>query len=284
MTKASSESPATQASLSLEVLLYGLVVLLALWLRFAKLDLYPLTDREAEHVLAASGLVETPSESPVHRAFTSLAFTFSGESDAAARWAPALAGVLLVLTPLLLRRQIGRGGSILERAPAGDFTDIVDRVSDSRRYNSGGPWHNRSPFLLISGRVEWAGAFLGLALVSGPAALTGLASLGVGAGVFAILRKRRRDTDVALAFPIPKSLAWRSGLVAGGVVALFAATGAGFFPDSLQGVFEGLGVWVNGWFQSSEILATTLLVALFAYEPLVFAAGTAGSDRPGEER
>ncbi len=58
-------------------------------------DMYPLTDREAEHALAASGQVETPSESPVHQAFTSLAFTFSGESDAAARWAPALAGVLL---------------------------------------------------------------------------------------------------------------------------------------------------------------------------------------------
>ena len=112
MTVAAKQSAKTtvgQASLSLEVLLYGLVVLLALWLRFAKLDVYPLTDREAEHALAASGRVETPSESPVHQAFTSLAFTFSGESDAAARWAPALAGVMLVLTPLLLRNQIGEG-------------------------------------------------------------------------------------------------------------------------------------------------------------------------------
>ena len=277
MTKASSESPATQASLSLEVLLYGLVVLLALWLRFAKLDLYPLTDREAEHALAASGLVETPSESPVHRAFTSLAFTFSGESDAAARWAPALAGVLLVLTPLLLRSQIGRGAAFLSALllAISPILWTASRTADGTTLAALGI--TAALFLLTSGRVEWAGAFLGLALVSGPAALTGLASLGVGAGVFAILRKRRRDTDVALAFPIPKSLAWRSGLVAGGVVALFAATGAGFFPDSLQGVFEGLGVWVNGWFQSSEILATTLLVALFAYEPLVFAAGTAGA-------
>jgi len=280
LTKASSQSTATQASLSLEVLLYGLVVLLALWLRFAKLDMYPLTDREAEHALAASGQVETPSESPVHQAFTSLAFTFIGESEAAARWAPALAGVLLVLTPLLLRSQIGRGAAFLSALllAISPVLWTASRTADGTTLAALGI--TAALFFLISGRVEWAGALLGLALVSGPAALTGLASLGVGAGVFAILRLRRSRrqsaTDVALTSPIPKSLAWRRGLVAGGVVALFAATGAGFFPDSLPGIFEGLGVWVQGWFQGSGIPAVTLLLVLFAYEPLVFAAGTAG--------
>ena len=278
MTKAASHSTATtegQASLSLEVLLYGLVVLLALWLRFAKLDVYPLTDREAEHALAASGRVETPSESPVHQAFTSLAFTFSGESDAAARWAPALAGVLLVLTPLLLRSQIGRGAAFLS-ALLLTISPVLwtsSRTADGTTLAALGI--TAALFFLISGRVEWAGAFLGLALVSGPAALTGLASLGVGAGVFALLQ-RRPNSDRALVFPIPKSLAWSRGLVAGGVVALFAATGAGFFPNSLQGAFEGLGVWVKGWFQGGGIPAITLLLVLFAYEPLVIAAGAAG--------
>ena len=112
MTKAASR-PEAQASLSLEVVLYGLVVLLAVWLRFAQLDLYPLTDREAEHALAATTSAESRSESSAHQALTSLAFTFRGESDSAARWAPALAGVLLVLTPVLLRNQIGRGPAFL---------------------------------------------------------------------------------------------------------------------------------------------------------------------------
>jgi hypothetical protein len=54
------------------------------------------------------------------------------------------------------------------------------------------------------------------------------------------------------------------------------ATGAGFFPDSLQGIFEGLGGWVSGWFQGGGIAVTTLLGALFAYEPLVAVAGGIG--------
>ena len=281
MTKASSLSTARtepQASLSLEVLLYGLVVLLALWLRFAELDMYPLTDREAQHALAASGQAEAPSESPAHQALTSIAFTFGGESDAAARWAPALAGVLLVLTPLLLRRQIGRGAAFLSALllAISPVLWTASRTADGTTLAALGI--TAALFFLISGRVEWGGALLGLALVSGPAALTGLASLAVGAGVFALLQRsrRRRDSDRALVSPIPKSLAWRRGLVAGGLVALFAATGAGFFPDSLQGVFDGLGIWLKGWFQSSGIPAITLLLVLFAYEPLVFAAGTVG--------
>jgi len=281
LTRAASKSTATteaRASISLEVLLYGLVVLLAVWLRFAKLDMYPLTDREAEHALAAIGQVENPSESPVHRAFTSLAFTFSGESDAAARWAPALAGVLLVLTPLILRSQIGRGAAFLSALllAISPVLWTASRTADGTTLAALGI--TAALFFLVSGRVEWAGAFLGLALVSGPAALTGLVTIGVGAGVFALFQRRRRRSDsaAALASPIPKTLAWRRGLVAGGVIALLAATGAGFFPDSLQGIFEGLGVWVKGWFQGSGIPAITLLLVLLAYEPLVFAAGSAG--------
>ncbi len=281
MTVAASK-PEAQASLSLEVLFYGLIVLLAVWLRFAKLDLYPLTDREAEHALAASTSGDLRSESPAHRALTSLAFTFRGESETAARWAPALAGVLLVLTPVLLRSQIGRGPAFLSALllAISPVLWTASRTADGTTLAALGI--TAALFLLINGRIEWAGATLGLAVVSGPAALTGLTSIGVGALVFAILRRsrsrsrRREDSGATLAIPVPQSLAWRRGLVAGGLVALFVASGAGFFPDSLQGIFEGLGSWVSGWFQGSGIDVTTLLVALLAYEPLVAVAGGIG--------
>ena len=281
MTVAASK-PEAQASLSLEVVLYGLIVLLAVWLRFAKLDLYPLTNREAEHALAASTSGDLRSESPAHRALTSLAFTFTGESETAARWAPALAGVLLVLTPVLLRSQIGRGPAFLSALllAISPVLWTASRTADGTALAALGI--TAAIFLLMSGRIEWAGAALGLAVVSGPAALTGLTSIGAGAGVFAILRRSRSRSrlqsasDAALASPIPKSLVWRRGLIAGGLVALFVATGGGFFPESLQGIFEGLGGWVSGWFQGSGIAVTTLLVALFAYEPLVAVAGGIG--------
>ncbi len=276
MTVAASR-PEAQASLSLEVLLYGLVVLLAVWLRFAQLDLYPLTDREAEHALAATTSAESRSESSAHQALTSLAFTFRGESDSAARWAPALAGVLLVLTPVLLRNQIGRGPAFLSTLllAISPVLWTASRTADGTTLAVLGI--TAAFFLLVSGRIEWSGAFLGLALVSGPATLTGLTSLLAGAGVYAILRRRRSNAGSDLAFPIPKSLAWRRGIIAGGLVALFVATGAGFFPDSLQGFFEGLGSWVSGWFQGSGIAAVTLLVMLLAYEPLVMVTGGIGT-------
>ncbi len=267
-----------QPSLSLEVLLYALVVLLAMWLRLARLDLYPLTDREAEHALAASTSSDplAGSESPAHRTITSLAFTFSGESEAAARWAPALAGVGLVLTPAFLRRQIGRGPAFLSALllAISPVLWTASRTADGTTLAALGI--TAAAFLLVSGRIEWSAAFLGLALVSGPAALTGLTSIGAGAGVFAILRRRRTNPGGTLAYPIPKSQAWLRGLAIVGMIAVLVATGAGFFPDSLQGIFEGLGSWVSGWFQSSGIAVATLLVMLMVYEPLVSVAGGIG--------
>ncbi|MFQ5922007.1 MAG: hypothetical protein ACE5M4_04120 [Anaerolineales bacterium] len=267
-----------QPSLSLEVLLYALVVLLAIWLRFVRLDLYPLTDREAEHALAASSSSEwiAGSNSPAHRALTSLAFTLGGESEAAARWGPALAGVGLILTPALLRRQIGRGpaflGALLLAISPVVWT--ASRTADGTSLAALGI--TASAFLLVGGRIEWSAAFLGLALVSGPAALTGLTSIGAGAGVFSVLRRRRSNPGGTLAYPIPKSQAWLRGFAIVGLIALLVATGAGTFPDALRGFFEGLGSWVSGWFQSSGVAVATLLVMLIAYEPLVSVAGSIG--------
>ncbi len=268
----------TQPSLSLEVVLYALVVLLAAWLRLAQLGNYPLTDRESEYALAASTSDQWTaiSDSPAHRALTGLAFALGGESESAARWAPALAGLGLVLTPVLLRRQIGRGPAFLAvlLMAISPILWTASRTADGTTLAALGI--TAAGFLLVSGRIEWSAAFLGLALVSGPAALTGLSSIGLGAGVFALLRRRRANPDGTLAHPIPKSQAWRRGLAIGTVVALLAATGMGAFPDSLQGIFKGLGNWVSGWYQSSGIAVPTLLMMFLAYEPLVSLAGGVG--------
>lgn len=281
MTRAPSKqeiSSAGQASLSLEVLLYALVVLLAMWLRLARLDLYPLTDREAEHALAAgtSGEAFAASGSAAHRTLTSLVFTLGGESEAAARWAPALAGVALILTPTLLRRKIGRGPAFLSALllAISPVLWTASRTADGTTLAALGI--TAAAFLLVSGRIEWSAAFLGLALASGPAALTGLTSIGAGAGVFAVLRRRRTKSGGTLAYPIPETQSWLRALAIAGTIAVLVATGAGIFPDSLQGIFEGLGIWVSGWFQSSGIAVVTLLVMLLAYEPLVSVAGGSG--------
>ncbi|MFQ5942186.1 MAG: hypothetical protein ACE5JF_01405 [Anaerolineales bacterium] len=261
-----------EASLSLEVVLYALVVLLAVWLRFARLDLHPLTNHEAEHALAAS-TSEFASDSPAHGALTSLVFAVGGESESTARLIPALAGIGLILTPVLLRRQIGRGPAFLGTLllTLSPVLWAASRTADGTSLAALGI--TTAIFLLIGGHLEWSAAFLGLAVVSGPVALTGLISIGAGAGVFTLLRRRSTAT---LDYPIRTDHPWIKGLGIVVLVALVVASGIGFFPDSLQSIFDGLGSWVGGWFQSSGIAAVTLTVMLLIYEPLVFAAGGAG--------
>ena len=267
----------SRPSLSLEILLYFALVAMAFWLRFAQLGVHPLSDQEARHALAAAGSGETLSDSPAHRALAGLAFTLSGESETAARWAPALAGVALVLTPLLLRSQIGRGPAFLAALlmAISPILWTASRTADGTTLAALGVV--AALFLLIGGRVEWSAGFLGLALASGPAALTGLTSIGVGAGVFEILRRRRRNSGAAVAFPFPKTQAWLRGLAVLGLVALIAATGAGFFPESVGGIFQGLGTWVSGWLERSGVAVGALLLMLLAYEPLVTLIGGVGT-------
>jgi hypothetical protein len=267
------EKDRSKPSLSLEILLYTLVVLLAVWLRFARLDLYPLAHREAEQALSASSASEPPSDSPAHRTVARLLFTLSGESESAARWGSALAGVGLVLTPVLLRRKIGKGpaflGSLLLAISPVLWT--ASRTADGAMFAALGI--SAALYLFAAGYIDWAAGFFGLALVSGPSALTGVASIGVGAAFFEILRRRRSET---LSSPFPRSIPWARSIAITAFVALLVATGMGFFTSSLQGIFQGLGTWMSGWFESSGVAFFTLLIVLMAYEPLIFAAGAIG--------
>ncbi|MEW5958589.1 MAG: hypothetical protein AB1801_12735 [Chloroflexota bacterium] len=100
------------AWLTVETLLYGLIVVLAVGLRLWHLGSYPLSGVEAEQSLTALALyhgqpVEAGQYSPLLLSLNTLTFLLFGTGDAAARLAPALLGVALALLPLTLRRQLG---------------------------------------------------------------------------------------------------------------------------------------------------------------------------------
>ncbi len=101
--------------INLEVILYLALVLLALILRVAQLDAVPLTNIEARQALAAwrvvsPGAAGTPiiADSPLLFTLHSLMFTLLGPSEFSARILTALAGVALMLTPLLFRDLLGK--------------------------------------------------------------------------------------------------------------------------------------------------------------------------------
>ncbi|MCK6630216.1 MAG: glycosyltransferase family 39 protein [Anaerolineae bacterium] len=104
--------------LTLEAVLYTLLIGLTLALRLGYLGWYPLSAAEAAQSWPALQLYrgELPtaeSYSPLLLSLNALAFWLFGVSDATARLAPALLGMLLTLLPLTLRRQLGVRVSLL---------------------------------------------------------------------------------------------------------------------------------------------------------------------------
>lgn len=272
----------SRASVSVETLLYAGLLVTAVWLRFANLGWLPLSELEARQALAAvfgGPAAANVASSPAYQTLTGLAFTLSGESEAAARWAPALAGVALAMTPLMLRRIVGHGVAFVAAALM-VFSPILWTASrEATGATLAALGVVGAMYLLMGGHLLWSAVLIGVALVSGPSALTGLATVGAGVAVFAVIRRRRSNPTIALAYPFPTDLpseVWLRSLAIGGLVALALATGIGFFPEALSGAFDGLGTWASGWFQSSGVAAATLLLALVAYEPLVALIGGIG--------
>jgi hypothetical protein len=107
-------------AIRLETLLYVVVVLLALTLRVAELDTLPLSADEATPALAAfkllypqSFVTATTAPSPWVFGVQAISFNLLGANEFAARILTALAGVGVVLSPLLFRRVIGRSRAFL---------------------------------------------------------------------------------------------------------------------------------------------------------------------------
>lgn len=272
-------------SVSLEAVLYLSLGLLAAWLRFAHLDQPPLNDLEAAAALTAadspfaSDPVTVPS--PAYRSLTAAVFGLRGADEAAARWVPAAAGLLLVFTPLLLRRELGAGPTVaavglLAISPA---LWTASRSAGGSSLAALGVMAGSMLLVRAGSRprpnLELAAAAGGLALVSGAPGFTGLLSVGAGWLVSRTV-SRRRGNPHAETLPFPTDYgdasALRALLVAGAVVAVLGA-GLGFLPDGLRGVFDGLGAWASGWVQRGGQPAGTVLLQLPAYEPLVLAFG-----------
>ncbi len=100
------------AWLTIEVLLYGLIVVAALGLRLWGIGSTPLSNSEAVQSLAAWNVYhghqpEASLYSPLLLSLNSLTFFLIGASDGSARLAALLLGMLLVILPVTLRRQLG---------------------------------------------------------------------------------------------------------------------------------------------------------------------------------
>lgn len=296
--------------ISLEWVAYALLILVALALRLASLGDVPMTDVEATQALSAYHSMDVnavgnpqAASSPVLYWLQLASFSIFGGSEFASRLPIALAGVVLLLMPLLFREKFGAEKTflfslILSFSPVAltasrladpvIFTGIfvlaffwaLWRYWDSRKALDAYLTTGVLAALLFLG--ESGGILLALVML-GAAVLTVVWQIAaapyetesVGDEVLVSLRKFWSD------FPVLPALG-----SAFAVVVLFS-TGFMLNPSALNTVTELLNATLRGFAQPSIADAPPVfaLLSLFVYEPVlvilgVIAAVTILSSRP----
>ena len=297
----SRDSRLSAPTIPLEALAYIGLALLALVLRFADLDIAPMTDAEAEGALPAWRAIEDDapggfmtSSSPLTHLSQLVSFTLVGASEFTARLGAALAGAALALTPLLFREHLGKTRAFVWSVLLTLLTMplVMSRNADGvafmmlfcvltiwmiRRY-----WYSRR-----LADAFWAIACLSfMTLLSSPSGIPLLAIMLV-AGWLAVWRtalsapqrlglpgddilqlafKRLRDFPIARAAFVPV------------LIVFLTSTAFMLYPAGLRTASQLLNDAISGITQSGSLDGTRLgFVALIAYEPLllIFALGGA---------
>lgn len=278
--------------LIIEDILYFLIFLLALFLRFINLGSSPLSDSEALQALQAldlshGNLVQIGSQ-PFYVLWTSAFFHLFESSNFLARFWPAIVGSCLVWAIYLFRARLGkRVGLILALAAALDPGWLaVSRQASGLALAlvfgvlAVGFYLNRS--------LVRAAIFTALTLLSGPGLWPGLITLGLAlAWDFGIQRSNREISIVerfitqeenqtwdwkkfltwlAIAFVTFGSMIW---LVPGGLGAAFSS-----LPDYLTGFTRGGG---------DSILKITMALLVYEIFPLIFALVAIGRAMAGKD-
>ncbi len=267
---------------SSERLLWVLLLLLAAALRLVGLGAAPLSSDEAAQALAAYGTAHEGGIPPEARTISPLLFhanvllfaLFRG-GDGLARLVPALCGVGLALTPLLLRRYLGRWGAL----GSGLMLALSPTLLALSRTLDGAIPAALGVMLLVgavaryldSWRSAWiplGGVGLALALTAGPAAwglLLGLA-LALAAGLW-VWREQ-----VAWYWPMIRPALGRA--LAALALGLFAfGAGLGLHPAGLAATGEQFIRWLF----PGDGYGINLMLPVVASEPLILLTGVAGA-------
>ena len=279
-------------NIKLETVILAALIALIAWMRLADLGRNPLTDSEAVHALTAAA--KTTDASPFwdnagaaapgsasYYVFTTMIFQLFSPTDAASRIVSALAGIVLVLSPLILRTRIGTarsliavlvlaittsgwtlartaGGSALAAASLAAFVFIAwssDSTDDKRI------------------RLLLAAGVLGFALASGSTIVQGLFGLLVAAGLSLLISSWQGKPFEEFQHLIPV----RSGIWVSLAVMLLVASGVGFYWNGLAGLGESLTEWLRGWTEPGLHSALSYAIMLVSYEPLFVVIGLLGA-------
>lgn len=286
-------APGIRVAVSLELILYVALVLLSLTLRLAELGTIPLSDGEAHEALAAFRAIEpraagSPLVSHNPLMFTANVITMSigGSDTATARLPTAILGVLLVASPLLFRRWLGRVQALIIAA----LLAISPVLLLASRSMSGAVW---AMALAVVG-IYWLGKFietrraayailcsialLMLVLMAEPGGFLTLVGLAFGLS-FAL--STVDDPDLEYRRAVAQGLRdwpWIRAAVIGGFVIALTAMVFLLYPQGLSGIGDVLYQAVRGLTTrpAGYPFAFPLLVSLL-YEPVLWVFGLIGA-------
>lgn len=264
--------------ITVEQILYFIIILVALGIRILNIGEIPLSDFEAERVLQAfhvsRGESTNFSPGPAFPLLTGGIFFLLSDNNAYARILPILAGCCLVLFPYFIRSLIGRKAAIIMAIGLALDPALVafSRIAGTEFLAVGfgvmmlGLAYNRRPIL--------AGIFGGLMILSGPSAIQGL--LGF---VFVWIvgdALSRRNVLAPVIWKVPgdnQQKALRSGLFAAGIVILILGTLFFIFPKGLGSLTSILPAYLAGWTTVSGISTSRLLASLAFYNTIAIIFG-----------
>jgi hypothetical protein len=277
-------------TLKLGHILYSIILFLAGILRFVRLGEIPLANFEADAALQAAQFTPTASAfftstsqvvpQPAYEILTRAIFQMFHADDLHARIIPALAGMLLVATPLLARKKFGWGHSLLmglllaispifitlSRTASGISLAALG-VSVFLMSLLGSENENRLSYNIL------AGAGLGLALASGPYLFPAALCLSLWM-IWTLwklnVRDRRGHFPLTLQQLTPL-------LITTGFVAFTLSTGLGWSFEGFSRFFESIAYWIQGWSSGSSYSGMTQSIILLVYTPVLMIMGLFGS-------
>ncbi len=258
---------------------YGLLFLLAIILRFYKLQIPFLGEKEAAVALQAfGGLPDFSNEIPGTSGFSailSLVFFVLGKSEITARLIPAICGSCIILVPFFFRRILGKEAVIILSILLMFDPGLVaySRQADGTILSICGLLFTFG--FLINRKYIPAGITAGFALLGGPVFWPGLFGLGLALWLTSVSYHRKSPIET-------EEIEQDSGISKIDVFQSIAAMlltviliGSAFLTHlgGAAAPILSLTAYMKGWFSGSELSPFLMLFSFLLYQPFVLATG-----------
>ncbi len=251
-----------------EFLFFVLAFVIAAGLRFIKLGALPFGNGEANLTMQAMGAVQgtdvTTGSEPAYMALTALIFSVLSPTGFWARFWPALAGSLIVLTPLLFKQKLGSTGSILLA-----FIIAIDPGLTAVSRSVGSCMITIVSFLAALGflykrRSLWAGIFAGLFILGGVNSWPALIAFSILA-IYCSVTSPKGENFGGLFTDID----WKKFSSAFIASVLFIGTGFILFPRIINGLGNGVQEFFTSFFAKGGVSLKLMFISLPISEVIV---------------